>query len=190
MALRQVSLWLQPEQAQAVKLDAVIERLAAVHSTAVFPAHLTLLGPLDREVDAALSSLDEVARQLDPLEVRFGETRCEPPWHRSLYLVAVPESALSRAFQVAVQAFGMAGFGESRFGESRFGERSKPGFEPHLSLQYSQLPMADKVRLAEGLAGMPRIIRFDRLSLWHTTGSDAGRWRLIADRPLLGGSGR
>jgi len=176
MAVRQLSLWLRPEQAAAAELDAVIERLAAVHGTAVFPAHLTLLGPFEAEVDAAVGSLEQVARVLDPLEARFVETRCELAWHRSLYLAAVPEAALRRAFDRAVQAFGVPG---------------KPGFDPHLSLQYSQLPVQDKLRLAATLSlELPRTIRFDRLSLWHTAGSDATRWRVVADQRLPAGPSR
>lgn len=170
MALQQLSLWLQPEQAAAAHLDAVIERLAAVHGTAAFPAHLTVLGALEQEVDVAIAHLDELAPLVDRLDVRFAETRCELPWHRSLYLAAVPEPALRRAFELAVQAFEVPG---------------KPGFEPHLSLQYSELPVADKLRLAATLSiELPMTVRFDRLSLWHTAGSDAGRWRLLADRRL------
>jgi hypothetical protein len=173
MAVAQVSLWLQPEQAAAAELDAVIERLAAVHGTAVFPAHLTVLGPLDQEVKAAVGSLEQVTQLLSPLDVRFDRTRCELAWHRSLYLAAVPEPPLRRAFEVATQAFEVSG---------------KPGFEPHLSLQYSQLPVADKLRLAASLSmELPMTVRFDRLSLWHTPGSDAGRWRLVADHPLPAG---
>ena len=177
MAVRQLSLWLQPEQGAAAELDAVIARLAVVHGTAVFPAHLTVLGAIEQEEQAAVADLERVAQRLDPLDVRFGETRCEAAWHRSLYLAAVPEPTLRQAFEVAVQAFDPPG---------------RPAFEPHLSLQYSQLPVADKVRLAATLSmELPITVRFDRLSLWHTPGSDAGRWRLIADRQLAGGrSGR
>jgi hypothetical protein len=172
MTVRQLSLWLQPEQAAAAEFDAVIARLAAVHGTAVFPAHLTVLGALEQEVDAAVASLEQVAQRLGPLDIRFGETRCEHAWHRSLYLAAVPEPAIRQAFEVAVGAFDPPG---------------KPAFEPHLSLQYSELPVADKVRLAASLSmELPMTVRFDRLSLWHTAGSDAGRWRLLADRRLPG----
>jgi 2'-5' RNA ligase superfamily len=177
MAVQRLSLWLQPAQAEAAELDAVIERLAGVHDTAAFPAHLTLLQALDDEADAAVAHLDELAQLVGPLEIRFDQTRCESPWHRSLYLAAVPDPALWRAFDIAVHAFEVAG---------------KPGFEPHLSLQYSQLPVADKLRLAATLSmELPMTVRFDRLSLWHTTGSDASRWRVLADRRLLTGrSGR
>lgn len=173
MAVRQLSLWLQPEQAAAAELDAVIARLAGVHGTAVFPAHLTVLGDVQREVDAAVASLDQVAQSLNPLEIRFGETRCEPPWHRSLYLAAVPAPALRQAFEVAVRSFDPPG---------------RPPFEPHLSLQYSELPVADKLRLVANLSmELPITVRFDRLSLWHTPGSDAGRWRQLAERRLSNG---
>ncbi|HEX8095897.1 hypothetical protein, partial [Jatrophihabitans sp.] len=40
-------------------------------------------------------------------------------------------------------------------------------------------------RLAATLSlELPRTVRFDRLSLWQTAGSDASRWRLVADRQL------
>lgn len=170
MAQPELSLWLQPEPAAAAELDAVIGRLAGVHGTAAFPAHLTLLGAMERELDAAVAALDEVAQLLDPLDVRFGETRCEKPWHRSLYLAAVPGPVLRRAFELAARVFEAPG---------------RPPFEPHLSLQYSQLPVADKLRLAASLPmELPLTVRFDRLSLWQTPGSDAGRWRLVADRRL------
>jgi len=168
MAVGRLSLWLQPEQAAADRLDALIARLAAVHDTAAFASHLTLLADLEREPDD--DALARLASALEPVTVSFGETRCERPWHRSLYLAAVPGPALRQVFQAAVEAFEVAG--------------SAP-FEPHLSLQYSRLPVADKVRLAAG-AGLelPLTIRFDRVSLWHTTGSDARRWRPVGGRRL------
>jgi len=167
MAVRQLSLWLRPEEAAAAELDAVIARLAAVHHTAVFAAHLTLLGVLEQEANAAVRNLEQVAQLLDPVEVRFGDTRCEHAWHRSLYLAAVADPVLRRAFEDAARVFGVAG---------------KPAFDPHLSLHYSELPMADKLRLAADLSlELPMTVRFDRVSLWHTPGSDAGRWRLLAD---------
>jgi hypothetical protein len=170
MAVRQLSLWLQPEQAAAAHLDAVIARLAAVHHTAAFPAHLTLLGVLEQEPAAAVSNLEQAAQLLNPLDVRFGETRCEHAWHRSLYLAAVPNPTLRRAFEGAARVFGLPG---------------KSAFDPHLSLQYSELPVADKLRLAASLSlELPMTVRFDRVSLWHTPGSDAGRWRLLADCTL------
>jgi hypothetical protein len=170
MALGRLSLWLQPEQAAADRLDALIARLAAVHGTAAFAGHLTVLPELAAEPDEARAGLTRLADALEPVRVRFGATRCERPWHRSVYLAAVPGPDLRQVFEAAVRTFEVPG---------------SPGFEPHLSLQYSQLPVADKFRLAAA-AGLelPLTVRFDRLSLWHTPGSDAGRWRLVADRRL------
>jgi hypothetical protein len=174
MAERQLSLWLQPEQAAAAEWDAVIAGLAAARSTAVFPAHLTLLGVLLQDADAAVASLQELAHLLGPLTVRFDQTRCEQLWRRSLYLAAVPDPALRRAFECAVRIFGPSG---------------KPGFDPHLSLQYSELPVADKLRLASSLSlELPVTVRFDRVSLWQTPGTDAGRWRSLADVRLPAGA--
>ncbi|HST48293.1 2'-5' RNA ligase family protein [Jatrophihabitans sp.] len=170
MAVGELSLWLQPEPAAAAELDAVIARLAAVHGTAPFPSHLTLLGVLDQDPDTAVAALAELAEAAGPVRVRFGETRCEPAWHRSLYLVAVPEPALRRLAGQAAQAFEVSG---------------SPAFEPHLSLQYSELPVADKLRLAAQVElRLPLSVRFDRLSLWQTPGSDARRWRLVAEHRL------
>lgn len=168
----QLSLWLQPEPAAAAELDAVISRLAAVHGTATFGSHLTVLAAV--EAEAPVAALADLAEQLRPLEVRFTETRCEHAWHRSLYLAAVPDPGLRRVFDAAVRAFEVAG-------DARF--------EPHLSLQYSELPVADKLRLAAGVAlDLPRTVRFDTISLWQTPGSDAARWRLIASHSLPSGS--
>ena len=173
MAVRQLSLWLQPEQAAAAELDAVIARLAAVHHTAVFPAHLTLLPVLEQEPEAAVGDLEQVAQLLDPVDVRFDQTRCEHAWHRSLYLAAVADPTLRRAFEDAARVFGLP---------------AKPAFDPHVSLQYSELPVADKLRLAADLSlELPITVRFDRVSLWHTPSSDAGRWRQLADCRLPAG---
>jgi 2'-5' RNA ligase len=176
MVIGRLSLWLQPEQAAADRLDALIARLAGVHDTATFASHLTVLADLEREPDDdVLTGLSQLAESLEPVRVSFGETRCEHPWRRSLYLAAVPGRALRQVFESALRTFEVPG---------------APAFEPHLSLQYSQLPVADKIRLA-GDAGLqlPLTVRFDRLSLWHTSGSDAGRWRPIASRDLAGVAG-
>ena len=170
MTVRTWSLWLQPEQAAAAELEAVIARLAAAYGTAVFPAHLTLLGPLERDTDAAVAGLDRVAGSLGPLLARFDEVRCEPVWQRSIYLAAVPSEALRQAADAAARAFSIPG---------------QPEFMPHLSLQYSELPLAQKRRLASSLElRLPASIRLDRLSLWLTEGSEAHAWRLQATRSL------
>lgn len=170
MAVGRLSLWLQPELAAADRLDALIARLAAVHDTAAFACHLTVLAEFAAEPEEALTGLARLADALEPVQVRFGETRCERPWHRSVYLAAVPGPPLRQLFEAAVRTFEVPG---------------SPSFEPHLSLQYSQLPVADKFRLAAA-AGLelPLTVGFDRLALWHTAGSDARRWRLVADRRL------
>jgi len=173
MTGRDLSLWLRPEPAAAAELDAVIGRLAAVHGTASFPAHLTVLAGLDREPEVAAAALSELAGVTSPVRVRFGETRCEAVWHRSLYLVATPDPALRRLAEQAVRSFGATDLS---------------AFEPHLSLQYSQLPVADKLRLAAQVElPLPLAVHFDRLSLWQTPGSDAGRWRMVAERTLAAG---
>jgi hypothetical protein len=173
MAVQELSLWLRPEPAAAADLDAVIARLAAVHGTAAFPSHLTVLRALDQGPDAAVAILSELAASVGAVGVRFGETRCESAWDRSLYLVAVPDPALRRIAEQAVRAFAVPG---------------TPTFEPHLSLQYSELPVADKLRLAARVeVPLPLVVRFDRLALWQTPGSDPGRWRILAERPLAAG---
>lgn len=165
-------MWLQPERQAATELDAVIARLAAAHGTAAFPAHVTLLGPLEQEVGAAVNGLGRVADTLPALGVEFDEVRCEPAWHRSLYLAAVATAALRQAAQAAARALRLPGQSDHM---------------PHLSLQYSQLPLADKRRLVPSVAlELPLSVRFDRLSLWHIDGSDARRWRLLATRSLGG----
>jgi hypothetical protein len=172
MPSRRVSLWMQPEQAAASELDAVIARLACVHGSAAFPAHLTVLPSVAPQVDTA--GLVRLAELCQPLRVRFDETRFEQAWQRSLYLTAVPEPALRRLVDLASGVFGVP---------------EKSAFEPHLSLHYSRLPVADKLGLASGMfLDLPLTVRFDRLSLWDTTGSDAGRWRLLAAHSLAAGS--
>jgi hypothetical protein len=173
VTVRQWSLWLQPERDAAAELHAVIARLAAVHGTAVFAAHLTLLGPLEREAGAAVIGLGRLADSLSPLRVRFGELGCERVWQRSIYLAADSSVALDRALLAGVRAFSAS---------------EQPAIMSHLSLQYSRLPVAEKQRLAASLAvELPMTVCFDRLSLWHTEGSDARRWRLLAARPLQDG---
>ena len=172
MTERTLAVWLQPEWQAGAELDAVIARLAAAHGTAAFPAHVTLLGPLRQEVGAAVTGLGRLADTLSALRIEFDEVRCEPAWQRSLYLAAVATAALGQAAQVAARALWLPGQSE---------------YQPHLSLQYSELPITDKRRLASSVAlELPLSVRFDRLSLWRVDGSDARRWRLLATRTLDG----
>jgi len=165
-----ISLWLQPEPAAVAELDALIGRLAGVHGTAPFPAHLTLLNPLQRDDRLAAAALAELAAAVRPVAVRFDQTRCEAPWHRSLYLAAVPSAALRRIVEQAARTFAAP---------------APAPFEPHLSLQYSDLSVAEKLRLAAGVElPLPLEVRFDRLSVWQTPGSDARRWRQVAEQSL------
>ncbi len=173
MARQKLALWLQPDPDAAAELDAEIARLATVHATATFSAHLTVLGPIEEDLDGAVAALGELAAGTGPVRLRFNATRCEAAWHRSLYLVAVPDPVLRHIAEHATRAFGVAG---------------PAAFEPHLSLQYSQLPVADKVRLAARVElTLPLTVRFDRLSLWQVPGPDPGRWRLVAQRALTAG---
>ncbi len=166
-----LSLWLQPEPVGAAELAALIGRLAAVHDTAEFAAHVTMLGAVRAEVGSALRTLGALADRLTAFYVAFEELACQLPRHRSVYLRAAPNPELAVAYEACVRAFGA----------------DQPAFEPHLSLQYSHLPLADKQRLAGGVGlPLPVRFRFDRLSLWHTGAADARRWRQLGARPLAG----
>lgn len=166
-----VSVWLHPRPDVAAVLDSQIRRLAAEYDSVIFPAHLTVLGGMDLELDDALARFHSLAGQLEPVEVEFVSIQCEDVLHRSVYLVAMPTEQLRAAFDLGVEVWDQAGRHE---------------FAPHLSLQYSTIPLEQKRELAAKVdLPLPMRVPFSSVSLWRTQMSDLRRWRCLSEAALL-----
>ncbi len=168
-----VSVWLRPEPVAAQMFDELIRRLAAVHDTPSFSAHLSVVGDFDDHEDVALERLVRLADKLQPIDVELTDVRCEDVFYRSIYFAVAPKPVLMDAYQLAVKVW------------------SRPGahaFFPHVSLQYSRLPLLLKRELASTIdLDLPMRVQFDRISLWCTDMSDLRLWREIGSRKLVAG---
>lgn len=165
-----LSVWLHLAEDDVPVLAGVIERLAAVHGTAVCPPHVTIVGGFDDQVNESVARCGQLAQMMSATEIVLRDIAVGRSLHRSIYLVVEPNPQLQRAFDAGVRLWKLG---------------DEPPFEPHLSVQYSELPIEQKRHLAATVdLPLPMTVRGDRIALWCTDMSDLKRWRMIKDFPL------
>lgn len=156
-----MALWLVPEGEAASYFRETIARLARQYDGSVFAPHLTLgLGP------AAL--LDQI--KVAPLELAIVGLDCSTRFTKTLFV----RFALSPALAQLRESLGM----------------DPADYDPHLSLLYAELPLAQKNLLRDTLPRVPFTqVRFAaaeavRCSLPVATAADVATWKTVARRPL------
>ncbi len=156
------ALWLMPEDAAAEPLRDLIARLAAKFDAPVFAPHLTLgLGP------AAL--LEKI--ESGPLELAIVGFDCSSRFTKSLFL----RFGLSPALAQLLDSLGL----------------EAADYDPHLSLLYAEMPLAQKEVVRATLPRLPftevRFVAAEavRCSLPVATAADVAAWETAARRSLL-----
>lgn len=156
-----MALWLLPDGDAATYFRETIARLAQEHDGPLFAPHLTLgLGP------AAL--LEKIRAK--PLELAIVGLDCSTRFTKTLFV----RFALSPALAQLRDSLGM----------------EAAEYDPHLSLLYADMPMAQKNLLRDTLPPFPFTrVRFAtaaavRCQLPITTAADVSAWKTIRRRSL------
>lgn len=154
------ALWLVPDDEAAIYFRATIARLAARYHAPIFAPHLTLgLGPAEL--------LEKIPPA--PLDLEVAELACSEGFTKTLFVRFV----LSPALAALRDSLGM----------------EAASYDPHLSLLYCRMPIAEKRLLADTVSLPVRRVRFTaaeatRCSLPVATAADVATWKTIARRSL------
>lgn len=174
MSTPRYALWLLlPEPARS-RYRALIETLARDCATRRFEPHITLLGDLRGEAHELAEQTTQLARELEPFELRLLEAGYEDEFYRCLYITVAHTRALAHAHARA---------------RERFGRRIETGFFPHLSLVYGALDEYEKEKILD------RIGRYFDETLWireialYDLADTPEQWRCVVRAPLGGGGG-
>ena len=158
-------LWLAPAGADYDRLAGVISDLSTRYRSPKFDPHLTLLGKLEGEQESLVGLTQQLARALQPFDVRLEAPSYEPLYFRCLYLPAEPSPSLLEAYRKATQIFG---------------HRSTSAFEPHISLLYGVFPERVKQEIITALpSDLPDSFLISRLQLIRADSPSPPDWQVV-----------
>ncbi len=150
------SIWLKPTGEARAELAGVISRLSREHSTPLFEPHVTLVGELIGQGEDFGARTRQLAGQLRPFVVEFGEVGFLPEFYRCLFFHV-------RETEPAIKANALA--------RKVFRRESDGKYMPHLSLLYGNLPPAVKLEtMAQIGQTLQRSFLVDRIHLVSTQG--------------------
>ena len=137
---RDFSLWLLPEERLGASLQLMIDHLAMRFGAPAFYPHLTLLGQIKTDFDAADDLTTQLTDFLPSLSLRAQAIDHSHGYFRCLYVSVVSDSRLLAAYRQACRLF-----------------NTKPEFfRPHISLLYGKLSSMQRRRLISRLMCPPK----------------------------------
>ena len=158
-------LWLVPAGAVYDRLAGVIAGLSARYQGPAFDPHLTLLGRLEGEEGAMVDRTHQLARALQPFEVRLKAPACAPAYFRCLFLPAEPSPPLLEAHRQATQIFNA---------------QPADAFDPHVSLVYGLFPESAKQEIIKALPlDLPGNFAASRLQLIRAGSTNPQSWQVV-----------
>ncbi len=151
-----------PKGESRERLNGWIASLAGHLGTTPFPAHVTVAGQIETDLDSLPSRLRSIARSHPPLTVTLERCDGEERWFRCLFhhVARTPELGALR---------------EALMGPSPW--------TPHLSLCYGDLESAEKQPLMDDAEPPVSEFTADALHLWDTNGP-VDTWKPVAVFPL------
>lgn len=150
-------------------MTGLIGELSARFGTPSFPPHVTLLGGLAADPDAAVARGRELAVVLSDFPVRFEGLEHSAEYFRALVVRVAPDLPILDARRRAQMAFPAEPFGP---------------FMPHLSLLYGALPVETRRHLvADVRESAPAAMVLRCLDVVATEGT-ASEWRRLVRLPL------
>lgn len=156
------SVWLMPSGDPQVRLNRRIAALSERLDTRPFPAHVTVAGQLDLDLDALSEKLRAIARVHARLALTLEHCAGEERWFRCLF------HHVGRTPELEALHEAVAG---------------PTAWTPHLSICYGDLPVEKKAPIMAD--AKPPVGGFvaDSLHLWRTDGP-VDAWRPLAVFPL------
>jgi 2'-5' RNA ligase len=166
------SIWLVPDSGTRAyrALDELIGDNARSYPDAPdFEPHITLLGGVETDEATAVERTRDLARGRDPFGLEFSDVSCSTTTHQCVFLHVAPSAALLRLRRAASESFG----------------RDERMYVPHLSLVYSDMDVADRVRLMRSIEteSLPDGVRVDTIEVVET-GGPVPDWRTVSTHPL------
>jgi 2'-5' RNA ligase len=143
-------IWLCPEHTCAAYLQKIIDGLCRAFEAPGFAPHLTLGGGIVKDLTGIEALLGEIAERHPPLTLRITRLATSPQRLKALHLTFEPAVALDRL--------------QSDVRQNLPGLSAK-AFEPHLSLLYKTLTMAQRRELEATFAISLSRISFDSVRL-------------------------
>ena len=163
-------LWLVPTGAVYDRLAGVIADLSVRYDGPAFDPHLTLLGRLEGEEASLVDRTHQLARALQPFEVRLKEPGYEEQYFRCLFLPAEPSSPFLEAHRQTTQIFDA---------------QPTSAFDPHVSLLYGMFPENLKREIINALpADLPGTLLLSRLQLIRAGSTNPQDWQVAATLDL------
>ena len=158
-------LWLVPTGMAYDLLAGIIADLSARYRGPQFNPHLTLLGRLEGEQESLVGLTQQLARLLEPFEVRLEAPSYEPLYFRCLYLPAEPSPPLLEAHRQATQIFDA---------------QPTSSFDPHVSLLYGLFDESVKQEIITALPpDLPGTLSISRLQLIRAVSTNPLDWQVV-----------
>lgn len=172
MSAKHYSLWLLLPGEVRSRYAALIETLSRRHDTPRFEPHVTLLGDLRGEEQELGALTRDLARRLEPFEMRLLDAGYLDEYYRCLFVLAAHSRPLLHAHDEA---------------RRQFCRRLEPDFMPHLSLMYGLLGEEDKKKILEQIGRyFDDRFRVQELGLYAIEGTPE-QWRCVVRAALGGG---
>jgi len=126
------SIWLTTENGAQNRFADVIRKLSQTYHSKLFDPHITLTGGITGSEAELITKTEKLSRQLTRMTVKPQEINYLNEFHRSLFILVMPDEALINANKLAKQLFGLP---------------LNEEFTPHLSLFYGKLPVKEKEKI-------------------------------------------
>lgn len=131
------ALWVCVTTPEEEGLAGLMAAIAQREGTSAFRPHLTLLGAMPGPEDLRARQAAALARRLQPLALTGAAVTAQADYYRGVVL----EVALTRELAAA-----------RSLAAATFRYRLEPGYRPHVSLVYGNLPVLRKAEVAAELA--------------------------------------
>ena len=157
-------LWIVPTGEAYNRLAGVIADLSSRHQGPAFNPHLTLLGRLEGGESEMVDRMHQLARTLQPFEIRLKAPSYEAQDFRCLFLLAERSPAILDAHQQAKQIFNA---------------QPASAFDPHVSLLYGLFPESVKQEIIKALPpDLPGSFSVSRLQLIRACSTNPQDWHV------------
>jgi hypothetical protein len=168
------SLWLMPqnESEQGKNLGLIIQQIAQVQKTPVFPPHVTLLANLSFSEQEMRERTARLASHLNPYLIRLEELGSNGSYFQILFSAVAQSTRVVEARRQAEEIFGL----------------NAVDYFPHLSLAYGDLTRDQVRELGRQVATHRPPIRQlgfipTAISLWSTI-EEVSEWYEVAKFPF------
>jgi len=164
-----VAFWLLPVGRSRMFFEGCIRTVAEDLSGPVFTPHITVHVQRGLSLKSAEKIIRETAERYGPFVVRTGAVALEDTYTKAMFLRVLPSKELTA----------LSSYLRDRAGEGPY------GFDPHVSLAYSDAPEETKRRVIEELGELPGEVTCGELQAISITGpvtgpEDVARWRPVS----------